>query len=74
MKLVKKYLSQLISIFRAFSKEFCKYEGTSLQNDENLKSIFLCSRDMIQVFYFLSAIRNGEKQTKNVVVKNLNIN
>ena len=36
IKLVKSQLSQLVSIFEPFSREFC------LQNDQNLMSGFLC--------------------------------
>ena len=32
---------------------------------------FLC--DMIEAFHFITAIENGEKQTRNTVDRNLNI-
>ena len=44
-KLVKSQLSQLVSIFQPFSRKLCDVNFVnvnSLQNDQNMTSVFLC--------------------------------
>ena len=47
------------------------FQNMSLQNDQNLTSVFLCLRDIIIAFRFLNAIINGKK--KKELQRNLNI-